>query len=59
MILLNNALLLEEKRLQTDLMLLEGMRKTNLLEKIGASLLAWSYNNRLEQIEALRKKGIQ
>ena len=59
MTLLNNALWLEEIHLQTDLKLLEGMRKTNLLEKIGAFLLAWSFQNRLAQIEALKKKGIQ
>ena len=59
MILLNNALWLEEIHLHIDLKLLEGMRKTNLLERLGAFLLALSYQNRLDQIEALKKKGIQ
>jgi len=58
-VLLNNALWLEEIHLRTDLKLLEGMRKTNLLERLGAFLLAWSYTTRLDQIEALKKKGIQ
>jgi hypothetical protein len=58
-VLLNSALWVEKIHLETDLHLLEGMRKTNLLERLGAFLLAFSYQNRLDQIEALKKKGIQ
>lgn len=58
-ILLNNKLWVEELHLKADLLLLEGLRKTNWLEKLGAIALSFSYQNRLAQIEALRQKGVQ
>lgn len=57
-VFLNGQLWVEECNIQTDLKLLEGLRKTNWLERLGAFVLAWSYQNRLDQIEALHKKGV-
>jgi hypothetical protein len=57
-VLLNEKLLVEELHLKAYLLLLEGLRKTNWLEKLGAFLLSLSYQNRLDEIEALHKKGV-
>lgn len=58
-VFLNRSLWAEELRLDTELHLLEGMPKETWLERLGAILLALSYRHRLEQIQALKKKGIQ